>query len=73
VGPLVVVVDEPGVDFGLEDLHALVQSATHLGLEEFLQHGTVEALDEAVGAVFLRAWSPVLETPYNTLAVVNLP
>ena len=44
-----VVVVQPGVEVGLERLDALVELAAHGGAEELLEHGAVEALDEAVG------------------------
>ena len=44
-----VVVVQPGVEVGLQRLDAFVELAVHGGPEELLQHGAVEALDEAVG------------------------
>jgi hypothetical protein len=47
--PLGVVVDEPGVEIGLERLDAVVEGLAHLHREELVEDGAVEALDEAVG------------------------
>jgi hypothetical protein len=55
VRPLGVVVDEPGVEVGLQHLDALVEGLAHLHPEELVKHGPVEALDEAVR---LRAADP---------------
>ncbi|TDX32619.1 hypothetical protein EV657_103191 [Rhodovulum visakhapatnamense] len=43
------VVDEPGVEIGLERLDSLVEGLAHLHAEDLLQHPAVEALDEPVG------------------------
>ena len=50
VRALVVVVVQPGVQVGLQRLDTLVEAAAHLRLEELLEHGAMEALDEAVRA-----------------------
>ncbi|ANB32653.1 hypothetical protein A6024_00290 [Rhodovulum sulfidophilum] len=49
MGALSVVVDEPGVEIGLERLDGLVEGLAHLHAEELLEYRAVEPLDEAVG------------------------
>jgi len=43
-----VVVDERGVEVGLQRLDGLVEGLAHLHPEELVEHGAVEALDQAV-------------------------
>lgn len=50
MGPFGVVVDEPGVEVILQGLDAVVEGLAHLHPEELVQHRTVEAFDEAIGA-----------------------
>jgi len=50
VWPFVVVLGEPGTEVGLQRLHRLVQGVAHFDVEELVEHGAVEAFDEAVGA-----------------------
>lgn len=56
-----VVVDEPGVEIGLERLNGLVKGLAHLHPEELVEHGAVEALHEAVGLGAADLRSPVLD------------
>ena len=44
-----VVVEEPGIEIGLQRLDGLVECLSHLHPEELVEDGAVEALDEAVG------------------------
>ena len=44
-----IVMDEPCVEVGLQRFDGLVEGFAHLNAEELVQHGAVEALDEAVG------------------------
>lgn len=43
-----VVVDEPGVEVGLQRVDGVVEGLAHLYPEELVEDGAVEALDEAV-------------------------
>ena len=49
MGAFGVVVMQLGIEVGLERFDALVEVLPHLDAEELVEHGAVEALDEAVG------------------------
>lgn len=52
--PLVIVVGEPGVEPGLEVVEAVEGRLAQSGAEELVEHGPVEAFDEA-GSVHAHA------------------
>jgi hypothetical protein len=49
VGPLGVVVKQPGVEISLQGLDGVVEVLPQVDPEELVEDGAVEALDEAVG------------------------
>jgi hypothetical protein len=50
IGSFDIVVDEPGVEVGLQRLDAGMKCLVYLRSEELVQYGAVEMLDKAVGA-----------------------
>ena len=69
--PLAVVVGQPGVQVRLQRLDALVEPRVHRGAEELLQHGAVEALDEAVRARRADPGFPVLDLVERQVELVS--
>lgn len=49
VRPFVVVVDQPGVELGLQVVEGIEDRVAQAGAEELVEHGAMEALDEAIG------------------------
>jgi len=73
IGPSTVVVVQPSVEIGLSGFQRFVEGLAHLWLEELLQHGAVEALDEAVR--FRRAYFglAVLDLVEGQVELVGVP
>ena len=71
--PLVVVMVQPDVERGLQGLDAREQCLMHGRSEEFLQHGAVEALDEAVGARGADPGLAVLDVVQRQVELVRVP
>src|SRR5688572_16125108 len=70
MGSFVVVVVQPGVEVGLEGIDAVVEPAAHRRLEELLEHGAVEALDEAVGLGAADPGLPVLDVVQGQVKLI---
>ena len=67
-----VVVEEPGIEIGLQRLDGLVECLSHLHPEELVEDGAVEALDEAVGLRRADLGSSVLDAVQIEVELVGV-
>ena len=61
VRPLLVVVDQPGIEPSLQIVELVEDGVAHRDAEELVEHGAVEALDETVGLRPAHSRLPVLD------------
>ena len=71
--PFGVVVDEPGIEIGLECLDAVIEVVPHGQAEDLVEHGAVEAFDEAVGAGCPHLGAAVLDAVEIEIEFVGMP